>query len=253
MTVFRTGPHAVFLMTVVFLSTGCLVEKERNPGAKAAQRAAERRRTISEQTAAEAQVVKASGTLRASQVSKSDLALARPQDPPAAADQIIAILEPMVPANFDCSSQIAKRTLDHYSGETEISGPTVDIINGLVDSADRLPVIYKETFEIDAGEVEMKDLLPGEYLLQLDLANGQTSRIYQRGLSYVSITGGTKAVAKVEFRPIGAVISDESGSLPAADEAAMKPYSEVCPSGRTKATTKVYRPQYIDAVKVYES
>lgn len=257
MKVLGKGPRAGFGLSVVLLaslfSTGCLVEKERNPGAKAAQRAAEQRRLLVEQAPApaEAQVMKASGTLRAASGDRTILALVRPQDPPSAADQIVATLEPLLPTGFDCTRQIAKRIIDHSSGDTEIAGPILDVINGLQGAASRLPVLYRETFEIDAGEVKMEDLLPGEYRLQLDLINGQTSRIYQRGVSYITIIGGTKAEAKVEFQPIG-VITPEDSSDHAGSESALKPYSELCPYGRTKNTIKLYRPQYVDSVVVSE-
>ncbi len=255
MKVWLSRPREVYLLVTLWLgslvTTGCLVEKERNPGAKAAQRAAERRREASDQTSADVQVIKTSATLRAAQGSTTTLAVTRPKSPHEAADQIVATLEPMLPKDYDCSRPVGRRILDHYNGETEISGPSLDIISGIKTAGAQLTVIYKEVFDLHAGLATMEDLLPGEYRLQIDVANGDTSRIYERSVTYISIVDGTKSEATVNYLPISDTSLDSQDASKNPDSA-LRPYSEVCRYGRTKATTRVFLPQYVDAVSVSE-
>ena len=259
MKVLTRGTRAGLLIVSVTLSSmatsGCLVEKERNPGARAAQRAAERRRTLEqEQKAADAQgnnnaeIVK---TAAIATITRTYLAMTMPKTSPKGADQMVVTLEPLVKSDFDCRTLVAKRSIDRYNGEIEITGSTSVLYGYPVETESvHAPVIYREVASLQGGAMKMDDIIFGDYRLNVELRDGGTGAVLQAGSTDVSIKASTTADAHMTLHSVGEgdqengaeisvvdysamALTDNSGST-AATLSELKPYSTVCPSGRVK-------------------
>ena len=231
------------ILVISLTLSGCMFEPARNPGAKAAERVAQRR-AAGEGGALIAKSSAVSVGDDSSRLAKvtSGLSLILPQMMSGRVSQVLVTLDPMVALpEYDCSQGLASRFLDHQSGEHStyiLPGRGREIL-----ALNR----YLEKFDAKSNDLKLIDLAPGRYVLIVELLDTADGSVFERGQMEVAIEAGSVADIKMDFEKANAASSygnleitlerpDFQGQLSGSKqalidpqpEADLAPYSSVC-------------------------
>ena len=179
--------------------SGCMVEPARNPGAKAAERAAARHSTGDVNgVIAKSSAVSAGETSRLPAKLNSGLTLTLPRRMSEGLKQVQVTLDPKIDwSEYECSQGVANRVLDHLNGSSsafvspESGGDTPELNR------------YLEKFDAKSKELRLIDLAPGRYVLTVELLGAVDGPVFGRGETEVVIIAGALTAIEMDFEKEG--------------------------------------------------
>ncbi|MCX6105824.1 MAG: hypothetical protein NTY08_08355 [Proteobacteria bacterium] len=183
------------LLVIGLALSGCMVEPARNPGAKAAERVAQRGGSGNDGAiiAKSSAVSVGEGTSRPLKL-QSGLSLTLPKMMPTQVNQVQVTLDPMaVLPEYDCSQGVANRVSGHPCDEYSTyilpdRGRDILALNR-----------YLERFDAKSKDLKLIDLAPGRYVLTVELLDAVDGTVFERGQMEVVIAPGSLSGIKMDF------------------------------------------------------